>query len=579
MTSSRAPAAREHAGESMPASTETPLRFGVMCDGGGLERWQARCVRSLADLPYVEPVALIVDGRSQSSTPWQKIRRLGAGGLGFVLWRDWISRPRAVETVELPGPLTDLPRIECTPELRGRYSEHFSDGDLARIRELDLDFMLRFAFGILRGGILEAARYGVWSFHHGDERHYRGQPPVFWELHDRTPTTGFVLQRLTERLDGGVILKRGRVKTRPGSYAETLSESLLQSAVLPRQVCVDIRHGNAEYLRAPPSRTRAPIRTMPGLRALIVTLVLVVAARIRLRLDDLLRHDHWSIGVVEEPVHELVRPGGWEEAKVDYCPEPADEFLADPFGIPDRSGLTVLCEAYRFRRLQGRISRLTWNPEDGWSSGPEPVLEEAHHHSYPFLFEHDGSVYCVPESHETGRVVLWRLRDGVRRWTPVATLLEDASLLDPTIVRYDSRWWLFASPADDFAANSSLSLWHSSDLRGAWRPHAQNPVKIDVCTARPAGRPFTRGGRLYRPAQDCSEAYGGAVVVNRVDELSAEGFRETVVRTIDPDPGSRYSDGVHTMTPVGDLTLVDGKRRRTELASVPSKIRRRLRNG
>ncbi len=36
-------------------------------------------------------------------------------------------------------------------------------------------------------------------------------------------------------------------------------------------------------------------------------------------------------------------------------------------------------------------------------------------------------------------------------------------------------------------------------------------------------------GALYRPAQDCSVTYGGAVVINRIDRLTPEEFSEQPV--------------------------------------------------
>lgn len=39
---------------------------------------------------------------------------------------------------------------------------------------------------------------------------------------------------------------------------------------------------------------------------------------------------------------------------------------------------------------------------------------------------------------------------------------------------------------------------------------------------------------MYRPSQDCSLAYGHSVVINRVDVLSSEAYRETPVQSIAP---------------------------------------------
>jgi hypothetical protein len=85
-------------------------------------------------------------------------------------------------------------------------------------------------------------------------------------------------------------------------------------------------------------------------------------------------------------------------------------------------------------------------------------------------------------------------------------------------------------------------------------------VKVDVRSARPAGTPFVVDGTLYRPAQDCSRTYGGRVTINRVLILTPLAFREEPFAFVDPDPEGPYPDGLHTLSQVGNVTLIDGKR-------------------
>ena len=67
-------------------------------------------------------------------------------------------------------------------------------------------------------------------------------------------------------------------------------------------------------------------------------------------------------------------------------------------------------------------------------------------------------------------------------------------------------------------------------------------------------------GRLYRPAQDCSEVYGQRIVINEVLALSPADFEERIVAVVEPDKNGPYPDGLHTLSSFGDMTLVDGKR-------------------
>jgi hypothetical protein len=79
-------------------------------------------------------------------------------------------------------------------------------------------------------------------------------------------------------------------------------------------------------------------------------------------------------------------------------------------------------------------------------------------------------------------------------------------------------------------------------------------------------------GSLCRPAQDCSRTYGGAVAVNRIVKLTPTAFEEELVGRIEPDPSGPYRHGMHTVCPIGGLTLVDGKRTRFHIGAPVLKV-------
>ena len=90
----------------------------------------------------------------------------------------------------------------------------YSDEDIKRIKDRNLDIILRLEGGILKGEILKTPKNGVISFHHADNDLYRGLPPGFWEVFYRNPTTGFIIQKLNEDLDGGDVLFKGHILTK-----------------------------------------------------------------------------------------------------------------------------------------------------------------------------------------------------------------------------------------------------------------------------------------------------------------------------------------------------------------------------
>ena len=115
---------------------------------------------------------------------------------------------------------------------------------------------------------------------------------------------------------------------------------------------------------------------------------------------------------------------------------------------------------------------------------------------------------------------------------------------------------------DQAAGSLALDAYFAPALDGPWTPHPLNPLKMDLSSARPAGRPFTIEGRLYRPAMDCSQTYGGAVQIMELVDLTTTRFRERLSARIDPDPAGPYPDGLHHLVVDGDEVYIDAKRQR-----------------
>ena len=272
---------------------------------------------------------------------------------------------------------------------------------------------------------------------------------------------------------------------------------------------------------------------------------------------DAIACDTWNVGIItlERDLTDLdqlrhLPPPRWLPA------QPPLFYIADPFPYRDRSGEWLLVEDYGHPKgIVGRIARVA---VDADSPELETVIATPTHISYPFTFDSDGITYCVPESGATAGCTLYRLEsDG--RWTPAHRVLGDRHLVDPTIFRHAGRWWLFAT---DTSGGGSLALhaFHADTIADAWTPHRRNPLKRDRATARPAGRPFTLGNQLYRPSQDCSRTYGGAVNIMAIDELTPDSFSEHVALRLEPDAAWPYPDGLHTLVIDGRRIYIDAKR-------------------
>ncbi len=244
---------------------------------------------------------------------------------------------------------------------------------------------------------------------------------------------------------------------------------------------------------------------------------------------------------------------------VQWFPFPrAGKYYADPFGIRHDGRVFILCEEFDYRTSKGCIVSFEL-ANGGTICGPQLAIETRVHCSYPYLIEHRGDIFCVPETSAAREVCLYKAEQFPSKWIEIATLIRDFAGLDATVFQYDGRWWLTCTNQDE-GASPRLYIWHSEDLIGPWIPHAANPVKADASSSRPAGTPFVNQNELIRPAQDCSRTYGGRIILNKIKVLTPSEFEEEPVSVLEPIMDSPYPNGVHTLSIVGNLTLIDGKR-------------------
>jgi hypothetical protein len=272
--------------------------------------------------------------------------------------------------------------------------------------------------------------------------------------------------------------------------------------------------------------------------------------------------DMWRIGLIRAPMVDLLAPGALAQHAVTWIPDPGPlRFLADPMGVWRDGRLYVFAEIYDYRDRVGAIEVLTFDADLKLLSR-EPALNEPWHLSYPFILEEDGQTYMLPEAHKSGRLTLYRAVDFPTRWEPCQTIELDQVAIDATPVFHDGRWWLFYTPATTKADKvSALHVAHAQTITGPWTPHAGNPVRFDRSSSRPGGTPVIVDGAIVLPMQDCRRTYGGAIRMLRVTTLTPNLFEAQADEPITPPPGfGRLTDGLHTLSAAGPVTLIDAKR-------------------
>jgi hypothetical protein len=429
------------------------------------------------------------------------------------------------------------------------------------LKYLPLDAIVDLTDGSGVDQLAALASRGVWRLEHP-----LGQPVE--ELGWFFDPSSVINARLTTTLVSGErrILYGGWLPLHRHSFVRTLDE-------LHHSICL----WPADEARRGETRTAAEGKPMPlvgesrmrssGLRFLVKLGLRFLSSQLR----ALFLSEQWNIGVLSESPPSVM--SGSRNA-IDWLPSPKrGTFLADPFPLPGSGGKLLLAEYYDYANALGYITLVDTGTRG--HAGDKRVIDVPVHASYPFVVEHDNNIYCIPESAQMSEVALFRSIELPLVWEKYKTLLEGVRLVDPTVFRYEGRWWMIGTDLNR-RMFTALLVFFAEDLEGPWKAHPRNPVKFDVRSSRPAGAPFWFEDQLYRPAQDCSSKYGGAVVLNRIVQLSPQDFGEEVAARVDPEPRDRFGDGLHTLNFYEDGAVVDGKRMRFSLDSLLFQGRFRL---
>jgi folate-dependent phosphoribosylglycinamide formyltransferase PurN len=199
--------------------------------------------------------------------------RKGRGAYVAVMALNLLTRSRGASATEffadhdIPVLVTDDPYGEETR---------------AKLGELQPDvLLLTSGFGIVREPLLSLAPHGVLSYHHGDMRRYRGQPPALWEIYNGESEMGVTVQRLNAALDAGEPIVERRIPIEPGDTVRSLRTRAYTGTA-------DMMIEAVDLLASPgfsPAlvETLGPVYTLPNLRQWLALNAKVGARVIRAR--------------------------------------------------------------------------------------------------------------------------------------------------------------------------------------------------------------------------------------------------------------------------------------------------------
>lgn len=546
------------------------LRIGILLDGNEILAWSYKMLEEINNNSCSE-IVLIVKNKPEKVKKKSFLKRLidGRKTILHTLYTKLDNKlikftPNAFALEDIRN-LISVDTIVVSP-IKTKFSDKINNSDIDKIKKYNIDVFIRMGFRILRGEILKIANYGIWSFHHGDNKVNRGGPPGFWEVLENWDETGVILQILTENLDGGLLLKKSFSLTDHTSPIRNMNNYYWKAlSFIPSKIqeLYDLGEStflkNIDKLNGHPQFYSKRLYVVPTNKEMLVLGTRSILKKIKTKVRGVFYFNQWIL-LFKLNTSNSISTSFFRFKKI---VPPKDRFWADPHIIRKNDKYYIFIEELLYSNNKGYISVIEMD-DNGDYNKPVKVLEKDYHLSYPFLIEDKGELYMIPETIENNTIELYKCIDFPLKWELESVLIDNIAAVDSTITLKDGKYWLFANVVTNKGASSSdeLFLFSSNTLvTNDWISHPHNPIISDVKQSRPAGSFFTYKDKLYRPSQNGSKRYGYGMKINEVIELNEANYQEKTIDDIYPD-WDKNLIATHTINSVEKLTVIDAMMKR-----------------
>ena len=524
------------------------IKIGILIkEFDRLSNWELRIINKIIEDEFLELSLLIKDGRKKPKNHksfFYKFKRLfnSANFFGNILFKFQYFIEKEIFKNRFPNyknhlknRLNNIPSINLYPLKKG-YSDIFNKSDYNLIKGYDLDIILRHEFGIIKGPILNSAKYGIWSFHHGDNSINRGKPVAFWEIIENKSTIGVTLQQLTSELDGGLIIDKAFFN-RHWSVFKSTNQVFEASVSLLFKNINKIKGGVYEPKKSMVYYNR--LYRLPSFYYTSKYLLKFYSKILNIFFNQIafiffgIRNNCWTI---------FIGKGDFLNAslfRLDPIKLPKNEFWADPFIFDYKNEKYVFFENYEYDIKKGKIS--CGVIKNNKLINIKDVLNLDYHLSYPHIFTHNDDIFLMPESHCNNQLEIYRCKSFPDEWELYSTAFHGEKIIDPTFYEdVSGNKWLFINKIENSiieSASNELFIYKIDSLKlKNIKAHKQNPVIINSKKARNAGPIFKYNSNIYRPSQcNIDGVYGRALSINIINKLTIDEYEEKNELTVFPN--------------------------------------------
>ena len=544
------------------------LKVGILSKTPNLlDDWELMIMHYLLKSDYINLAVIFIDGRVGLENPnnqiikvWKSVKnqnffsklcfRLQLKIEKFIFnTKSFRLRNQIIEK------LNKRPFVKLNPKRNGFFDD-FPNHDLEIIKNYKLDIILRHEFNIIRGEILKIPKFGIWSFHHADNRVNRGRPPAFWEIFLKQKTIGTTLQKLTNELDGGFVIDRSNYNLHWSVYKS-------QKIIMENSVALIIKNlrllNSGEFNIEKSQPYKRKIFKIPSTDIILnycfrfyTKIIKKFIAKISFFLFGV-RPNCWCL---------FIGDGNFFDAKLNEISPiipPKNEFWADPFIFKYRERNYIFFENYNYKKKIAKISCGIVSKNKITDVGDALVRD--YHLSFPFIFSQKNQIFMIPETMSNNRLEIYKCQKFPNKWDLFATAFDGENVVDPVIFTdKNKKMWLFLNKknGENGSCNSDLYIYQVDSIKlNKITAHKKNPVITNSLIGRNGGRIFEYENEFYRPSQSNYDGvYGKSLNISKIVSLSLNDYKEKLIRNINPD-FKKNLISVHHMDQSSDIFVYD----------------------
>ena len=227
---------------------------------------------------------------------------------------------------------------------------------------------------------------------------------------------------------------------------------------------------------------------------------------------------------------------------------------ADPF-LYEYNGETFLF-AELFHRIKGKGVIGVAKVKNGKCGKFKVCLDLPYHLSYPCVYEDNGGIFMVPECARSKKITVYKAVDFPSRWEE-SYVLYDGAGVDTTPMPI--------SLCNKLSFVTTLRIKGNKDNNFLYAVSRDNNEKLLINndhTVRSAGHFFKYNNDYFRPSQDCTDSYGGALIFKKLCDTSLDNYTEETYKRICADDihvneKRHVFNGIHTYNKTDEYEVID----------------------